>query len=52
MATARLTEPINWAGPPGPLMGSWAAAETPRGAVLVIHENKGLTDRVRSHFLG
>jgi len=48
MQTARPTEPITWAGPRGPLMGSWAAAEDPRGAVLVIHENKGLTDWVRS----
>ncbi len=29
-------------------MGSWAPAENPRGAVLVIHENKGLNDWVRS----
>jgi carboxymethylenebutenolidase len=48
MATARPTEPITWAGPRGPLMGSWAAATDPRGAVLVIHENKGLNDWVRS----
>jgi len=48
MATARPTEPITWAGPRGPLMGSWAAAADPRGAVLVIHENKGLNDWVRS----
>ena len=48
MATARPTEPIAWDGPRGQLMGSWAAAEDPRGAVLVIHENKGLNDWVRS----
>ena len=30
------------------LMGAWAAAATPRGAVLVIHENRGLTDHIRS----
>ena len=48
MATVRPTEPITWDGPRGPLMGSWAAAETPRGAVLVIHENRGLNDWVRS----
>jgi carboxymethylenebutenolidase len=47
-ATARPTEPITWAGPRGQLMGSWAPAETPRGAVVVIHENKGLNDWVRS----
>lgn len=48
MQTARPTEPIEWAGPQGRLQGIWAAAETPRGAVLVIHENKGLNDWVGS----
>ena len=48
MDTARATEAITWAGPRGELQGAWAAAEQPRGAVLVIHENKGLNDWVRS----
>ncbi|AQT80059.1 dienelactone hydrolase [Mycolicibacterium litorale] len=48
MATALRTEPVEWAGPQGQLQGSWAGAATPRGAVLVIHENKGLNDWVRS----
>lgn len=48
MDTARSTEPVTWAGPRGELQGSWAPAETVRGAVLVIHENKGLNDWVRS----
>lgn len=48
MATARPTEPVTWDGPQGPLQGSWAPAESARGAVLVIHENKGLNDWVRS----
>ncbi len=48
MATALATEPITWDGPQGRLQGAWAAAENPRGAVLVIHENKGLNDWVRS----
>ena len=48
MATERPTEPISWDGPRGPLLGSWSSAEDPRGAVLVIHENKGLNDWVRS----
>lgn len=48
MATALPTEPITWAGPQGQLQGSWAAAADPRAAVLVIHENKGLNDWVRS----
>jgi len=48
MATAVPTTPTTWAGPRGKLQGSWAPAGTPRGAVLVIHENKGLNDWVRS----
>lgn len=41
-------EPITWAGPRGELQGAWAQAQNPRGGVLVIHENKGLTDWARS----
>jgi carboxymethylenebutenolidase len=48
MASALPTTPITWAGPKGQLQGSWAQAATPRGAVLVIHENKGLNDWVSS----
>jgi carboxymethylenebutenolidase len=48
METAIATTPIAWPGPHGELQGAWAAANTPRGAVLVIHENKGLNDWVRS----
>ena len=48
MATALPTTPVTWAGPAGELQGAWAAADQPRGAVLVIHENKGLNDWVRS----
>jgi len=48
MAAAVPTQPITWTGPSGPLQGAWAAAAQPRGAVLVIHENKGLNDWVRS----
>jgi len=48
MASAVPTAPITWAGPRGQLQGGWAQAATPRGAVLVIHENKGLNDWVRS----
>lgn len=46
--TAVAGEPITWAGPQGDLQGVWAAAQNPRGGVLVIHENKGLTDWARS----
>jgi carboxymethylenebutenolidase len=43
------TAPITFAGPAGrTLQGAWAAAKSPRGSVLVIHENKGLTDHIRS----
>ncbi|GAS87303.1 dienelactone hydrolase family protein [Mycolicibacterium brisbanense] len=47
-AGALPTSPITWAGPAGQLQGAWAAAPQPRGGVLVIHENKGLNDWVRS----
>lgn len=44
------TEVISFAGPRGQaLQGAWAAAGLPpRGSVLVIHENRGLTDHIRS----
>ncbi|MCX6470575.1 MAG: dienelactone hydrolase family protein [Corynebacteriales bacterium] len=48
MSTAVATAPITFAGPSGTLQGAFAAAADPRGAVLVIHENKGLTDHIRT----
>jgi carboxymethylenebutenolidase len=43
------TEAVTFAGAEGrQLQGAWAAASTPRGSVLVIHENRGLTDHIRS----
>lgn len=48
ISTAKPTEPITWAGPAGELQGSWAPADAARGAMLVIHENKGLNNWVRS----
>ncbi|HEY3261110.1 MAG TPA: dienelactone hydrolase family protein [Pseudonocardiaceae bacterium] len=36
-------QPVRFAGPRGELQGAWAAAPDQRGAVLVIHENRGLT---------
>lgn len=48
MATALPTAPVTWTGPNGELQGAWSAAESPRGGLLVIHENKGLNDWVRS----
>jgi carboxymethylenebutenolidase len=47
--TAVATEPITFAGPDGrTLLGAWAAATEPRGGVLVVHENRGLNDHIRS----
>ncbi|MEZ0050042.1 carboxymethylenebutenolidase [Mycobacterium sp. MAA66] len=48
MENALETTQMTWDGPTGKLQGAWAQAQQPRGAVLVIHENKGLTDWVRS----
>ena len=45
---ALATTPITWAGPQGELQAAWAEAPNARGGVLVIHENKGLNDWVRS----
>jgi carboxymethylenebutenolidase len=43
------TSAVTFAGPDGrTLRGAWAAATNPRGTVLVIHENRGLTDHIRS----
>jgi carboxymethylenebutenolidase len=39
---------ITFPGPRGTLQGAFAAAADPRGSVLVIHENRGLTDHIRS----
>lgn len=40
------TTPITFAGPNGTLMAAWAPAVKPRGGVLVIHENRGLTAHI------
>jgi carboxymethylenebutenolidase len=43
------TEAITFAGPRGRLMAAWApAAGKTLGAVLVIHENRGLTEHIRN----
>lgn len=49
-ATGAVTpQAITFAGPNGrTLMGAWAAAAQPKGGVLVIHENRGLTEHIRS----
>jgi carboxymethylenebutenolidase len=41
-------ESITFAGPRVPLMAAWAAAARPRGGVLVMHENRGLTEHIRT----
>jgi carboxymethylenebutenolidase len=43
-----VAQSIRFAGPNGELQGAWAAAARPKGVVLVIHENRGLTDHIRS----
>jgi carboxymethylenebutenolidase len=42
------TQAITFPGPNGTLMGAWAPAAQPRGGLLVIHENRGLTDHIRT----
>jgi carboxymethylenebutenolidase len=41
------TQPITFPGVRGTLMGAWAPATKVKGGVLVIHENRGLTDHIR-----
>jgi carboxymethylenebutenolidase len=41
-------EAITFPGPRGQLQGAYAAPADPKGAVLVIHENRGLTDHIAS----
>jgi carboxymethylenebutenolidase len=48
MDKALPTEPISWKGPHGELSAAWGQARNARRGVLVIHENKGLNDWVRS----
>jgi carboxymethylenebutenolidase len=43
------TEAITFAGADGrQVQGAWAAADQARGAVVVVHENRGLTNHIRS----
>lgn len=44
VATADVTYP----GKNGTLMGAFAPAATPKGGLLVVHENRGLTDHIKS----
>jgi carboxymethylenebutenolidase len=47
-AAGQAAEAVRFPGPRGQLQGAWANAATPAGAVLLIHENRGLTDHFRS----
>jgi carboxymethylenebutenolidase len=48
-AAAVAAQEITFPGPQGrTLRGTWAAARQPRGGVLVVHENRGLNDHIRS----
>jgi carboxymethylenebutenolidase len=48
-AGALPSTPITFPGPQGrTLQAAWSQAPSPRGGVLVIHENTGLTDFIRS----
>jgi carboxymethylenebutenolidase len=43
------TQAVTFPGPDGRILqGAFAAAPSPRGSILVIHENRGLTDHIRS----
>jgi carboxymethylenebutenolidase len=42
------TQSVTFPGGTGTMSGAFAAAQNPRGAVLVVHENRGLTDHLRA----
>ena len=42
-ASTKPGESVGFAGPAGELQGAWGEASNPQGALLVIHENRGLT---------
>lgn len=47
--TPSSTEDITFPGPGDrAALGTFAAAQDPKGAVLVVHENRGLTDHIKS----
>ena len=47
-ATAGDDGEIRFPGPNGELLGELATAPSPKGAVLIIHENRGLTAHIRT----
>lgn len=42
------SQDITYPGPNGTLMGAYAAATGAKGAVVVVHENRGLTDNIKA----
>src|SRR4051812_40618108 len=48
VAARARSENVTFPGGTGTMSGAYAAAESPRGAVLVVHENRGLTDHIRA----
>src|SRR3954452_7985420 len=42
------SQDITYPGPNGTLMGAYAPAATRKGAVVVVHENRGLVDNIRA----
>jgi carboxymethylenebutenolidase len=48
VAARARSEDVTFPGGTGTMSGGYAAAESPRGAVLVVHENRGLTDHIRA----
>jgi carboxymethylenebutenolidase len=42
------TQEITYPSPNGTLMGAYAAAASPKGAVIVVHQNMGLVDNIRA----
>jgi carboxymethylenebutenolidase len=46
-ARARVA-PVTFPGPAGPITAAYADVPNARGAVLVIHENRGLTDHIQA----
>ncbi len=42
------TQDVTFPGPNGTMMGAYAAAASPRGAVIVVHENRGLVDTTKA----
>jgi len=39
---------VTYPGPNGTMMGAYAPASSARGAVVVVHENRGLTDNIKA----